>query len=237
MNRIVLVLGVVATIFLGSCAASIDLTVNPDRSGLLSVRADIPGAAAARLQSFRAVGGDSQADVPFFDIPAIRNEVASRGIEPLVTEGPSPNSFRGTFSLRNLEDAAADPELAGRDLLKLERIGDETTFSFSLSRKNAEALPALFPGLDPYVLEALAPPALDPYPVTMAEYREMLTALLGDAAMKEFDSAATKILIRTPGPITKASGGIVSGKTFLVELKLLDLLVLENPITFSLSWK
>jgi hypothetical protein len=212
--------------------------MNADGSGILIVEARIPEAAASRLRSFRAAGApDSPENAVFFDVPAIRRETSARGMLPLATETSSPNAFHGSFSIHSLENVTDAPELKQAGVLRLDSSGGRSTLKFALSRENAEALPAFFPGLDPYILETLSPPALDPYPVTASEYREMLAALLGEAAMKELDRAEARIQVKVPGRIVRASGGSVSDRTFTADLKLLDLLVLEKPIDFSVSWE
>lgn len=223
---------------LASCAANLTLAVNPDGSGTLAVDARIPESAAARLRSYSAAGTAGSGPVaPLFDPAAVRREADGRGLATISAELPSPDRFRGSFSFRSLAAVAADPELAKAGILRAGTTGGETTLSFRLSRDNAESLPLLFPGLDPYVLEALSPPALDPYPATPEEYREMLGALLGSAALRELEAAEIRVQIRTPGPIVRRSGGSVSERTFTAVIRQMDLLILETPIEFSVSWK
>lgn len=222
---------------LSSCAAGLSLAVNPDGSGTLAVDARIPDAAAARLRSFAAAGSpDADAAAPLFDSGAVRRETALRGLAAVYAETPSPNRFLASFSFRSLADLAADPELAKAGILQVESKAGVSSLAFRLSRDNARYLPLLFPGLDPYILEALSPPALDPYPVTAGEYREMLQALLGTAALKELESAEIRVQVRAPGPVVRHAGGAVSDRTFTAILGLMDILVLEKPAEFSLAW-
>jgi hypothetical protein len=219
---------------LSSCAASLSLAVGSDGSGTLAVDARIPDAAAARLRSYGSAGSPGAA---LFDTAAVRRETARRGLAAVSAETPSPNRFRGSFSFRSLADLAADPELAEAGILRAETRDGVTTLSFRLSRDNARSLPLLFPGLDPYFLEALSPPALDPYPVTTGEYREMLQALLGTAALGELESAEIRVQVRVPGPVVRHAGGSVSDRTFTAALRLMDVLVLEKPLEFSVAWR
>ncbi len=234
----ILIAGLAALAFLASCAANLTLAVNPDGSGTLAVDARIPESAAARLRSYSAAGtaGPGPA-APLFDPAAVRREAAGRGLATISAELPSPDRFRGGFSFRSLSAVAADPELAKARILRAGTAGGETTLSFRLSRDNAESLPLLFPGLDPYILEALSPPALEPYPAAPEEYREMLQALLGTTALRELEAAEIRLQVRAPGTIVRHSGGSVSEKTFTAAIRLMDLLILESPIEFSVSWK
>ncbi len=222
---------------LSSCAAGLSLAVNPDGSGTLAVDARVPDAAAARLRSYASAGNPgSAAAAPLFDAAAVRRETARRGLAAVTVETSSPNRLRGSFSFRSLADLAADPELAGAGILRVESKAGVTSLSFRLSRDNARSLPLLFPGLGPDILEALSPPALDPYPVTAGEYREMLQALLGPAALAELEAAEIRVQVRTPGPVVRHAGGSVSDRTFTAVLRLLDVLMLEKPMEFSVAW-
>ena len=222
---------------LASCAANMTLALNADGSGTLGVDARVPEAAAARLRSYASAGSGAPSSAPLFDTAAVRKQALDRGLVTISADTPSPDRFRGSFSLRSLSAVAADPGLAKAKVLTVGTSGGVTTLAFSLSRGNAAALPTLFPGLDPYILEALSPPALDPYPVTSSEYREMLSALLGESALRELEAAEIRLQVRTPGSIIRHAGGTVTSGTFTVVLRLLDLLVLEKPIEFSVSWK
>ncbi len=227
-----------ASLCLASCAASMTLSVGSDGSGTLSVDARVPDAVAARLQAYRsAAGGSCSESAPLFDARAIREGTSARGLAALSVETPAPNRFRGSFTIRSLAEAAGNPGLSGSGMLRLESSAKGSTLSFRLSRENAASLPELFPGLDPYILEALSPPALDPYPVTAGEYREMLGALLGEAAARELEGAEAVVRIRLPGAVTGSSGGEASGAAFTASIRIFDLLVLEKPIAFSVSWK
>ncbi len=226
-----------ALFLLASCSAGVTLAVNPDGSGSLSVDARVPEAAAARLRSLASGGSVSPVSAPLVDPEAVRREAARRGLTAVSAESPGPDRFRGSFSVRSLAALAADPEIAGSGILRIAAADGVTSLSFGISRKNAESLPLLFPGLDPYLLEALSPPALDPYPVTAGEYREMLRALLGPAALAELEAAEIRVQVRAPGPVVRHSGGSISDRTLTAAIRLMDLLVLERPIEFSLAWR
>ncbi len=234
----VLTTAVLSLMILSSCAAGLTLAVQPDGSGTLAVDARIPDTTAARLRSYAsAPGATPPANSPLFDAAVIRREAGQRGLTSVSADTPSPNRFRGTFSFRSLESVAAAPGLSETGALRVETKEGVTSVYVRLSRDNARALPLLFPGLDPYILEALSPPALDPYPVKASEYRAMLQALLGSASLEELESAEIRLQVRSPGPIVRHGGGSVSDRTFTAVLKLMDLLTLEKPIEFSVGWK
>ncbi|HSV55675.1 MAG TPA: hypothetical protein VLH39_01020 [Magnetospirillaceae bacterium] len=221
---------------LASCAASLSLELKTDGSGTFAVDARVPGAVAARLRSF-AAAASSPASGPLFDPSAVRRRSAELGLAAVAAETPSPDRFRGSFSMASLAAVASGPELAQAGVLVYSQSDGAKTLTFSLSRANAWVLPDLFPGLDPYVLEALSPPALDQYPLTAPEYREMLAALLGQTALRDLEAAEIRIQIRTPSPIVRHSGGDATGRTFTAVLSFMDILVLERPVEFSVAWR
>jgi hypothetical protein len=99
----------------------------------------------------------------------------------------------------------------------------------------------LFPGLDPYLLEALQPPALFHNPVSTAEYRSMLGALMGRTAANALDATRLDLTLVLPGPIMESSGRTLrrgtDPRTATLAIAVVDAMVLETPIDIYLKWQ
>jgi shikimate kinase len=93
------------------------------------------------------------------------------------------------------------------------------------------------PGIDPNLLDALSPPALEEDPVTVEEYKTMLKTVLGEKAMPAMEAAAIKLSITAPGVVIGSGGGSLSGSTLSAKLPIIDLLVLEKPIEVWIRWR
>ncbi|MCX7024502.1 MAG: hypothetical protein NT080_07770 [Spirochaetes bacterium] len=219
-----------------SCGAAITVTVMPDGSAGIVVESEIPQTVAARMASFRE--GESAATAPLFNPAAVRKAAAERGVVVVAAAAPSAERFSGSFSVKDLSDLTArDKGLASSGLLTIAKVPGGGGLAFRLDRTNARFLPSLFPGIDPYVLEALSPPAVEDAPITVAEYRSMLKSLFGSKSMPAIDASRVFVSVAVPGSIVKSAGGISKDRVFSAEVNVVEALVLEKPVEFSVSWK
>jgi hypothetical protein len=226
-----------AAILLTSCSASVSSAIRADGSAGISVRAEVPPLLSARFRKLAAAGGSASAG-PFFDAAAIRKSIAARPSLSLVElSAPSQDSIRAEINARSLAELAASPDLRNSGLIALSRGEGWVECRFRLDRGNARSISALFPGVDPRLMDALSPPALEEDPVTVAEYTTMLRSVLGEKAMPSLDSTNISISLTAPGSAIASGGGSLSGSTLTVTIPAVQALVLEKPIEFWLRWK
>ncbi len=227
-----------------SCGVKADLLFRADRSASLALAVEVPQALEAKLRQFAAAApapatGSSIVVPAMFDAAAIAASVSARGIVIGESVAPSPRSWRGAFSSANLEKLlASDSELA--TLLAYARGPGWASIRLRVDRTNAAAIAGLFPSLDGQLLEALQPPALYDNPVTAAEYRAMLSGLLGKAAVSALDGVALVLSASFPGAIMESSGGVkidAARKTATLSVPAIELMVLEQPVVFYIQWK
>lgn len=155
----------------------------------------------------------------------------------LSLEQPGPYSIDLKLAARSLDELAASPDLKKTGVLALSRGPGWTECRFRLARGEASALPALMPGIDPNLLDALSPPALEEDPVTVDEYKTMLKTVLGEKAMPAMEAASIQLSITAPGAVLASGGGSLSGSTLSAKLSIIDLLVLEKPVEVWIRWK
>jgi hypothetical protein len=228
---------------LASCSASVSSTIKTDGGARISIQADVPAALSAKFRKLASAGSSSQANqassaAPFFDAAAIRKSLAARpGISLVDLTQPSPDSIRVELSARSLEELASTPDFRESGIISITRGSSWTEFRFRLERGGAKALSALFPGIDPYLMEALSPPALEDDPVSLAEYKTMLKSVLGEKAMPAMEAATLRLSITAPSAVLSSGGGSISGSTLTAPIPIVELLALEKPVEFWLRWK
>jgi hypothetical protein len=229
-----------ATVLFSACSAQASSVIRADGGALITVQASVPEALAAKFRKLASVGGSSGMGQtgPFFDAAAIRSSLAKRpGVTVLSLEQPSPYSVSLELSARSLDELAASPDLKSAGVLALSRGSGWTECRLRLARGQASALSALMPGIDPNLLDALSPPALEEDPVTVDEYKTMLKTVLGEKSMPAIEGAAIRLNITAPGTVIGSGGGSLSGSTLSAKLPIIDLLVLERPIEVWIRWK
>ena len=224
-------------LLLVSCSAALSSSIRADGGARISIRAEVPGPIAAKLRRL-AASGSSASTGPFFDMAAVRKSIAARpSLSLLELKLPSPDSIQAELTVRSLEELAASADLKGSGLLTMNQGSLWSEFRFHLERGSAKALTALFPGIDPYLMDALSPPALEEDPVTSAEYRTMLKGVFGEKAMPSMEAAMIEINITAPGVVVDSGGGRLSGSTLSTRVPLIQVLSLEKPIDLWLRWK
>jgi hypothetical protein len=235
-------LGVVflaAILILASCSASVSSIINSDGSARISVEAEMPTALAAKMRKLAGTGGSpTPTQESIFDADALRKSLAARpGLAVLELSQPNPDSIHVLLAARSVEDLAASPDLAGSKIIGIEKGLASTECRFRLERGDAKALSALFPGVEPRLMEALSPPALEEDPVSLAEYKTMLKSILGEKAMPAIEAAAVKLSITAPGQVLASGGGTLSSRTLTAKIPVVEILALEKPIEVWLRWK
>jgi hypothetical protein len=229
-----------AALILASCSASVSSAIKSDGSARVSIEAEMPTAIAAKLRKLASAGSSSQSPMqgPIFDPEAIRKSLEARpGIDIVELSQPTPDSIRLVLTVRNLQDLAASPDFESSGLFGVRRGPASTEFRFRLERGKMKALSALFSGIDPNLMDALSPPALEEDPLSLAEYKTMLKSVLGEKAMPAMEAAAVRLSITAPGKVLASEGGSLSGSTLTATIPILEILVLDKPVEAWLSWK
>jgi hypothetical protein len=227
-------------VLFSACSAHTSTVIRADGGAVISVQASIPEAIAVKFRKLASIDGSSSpgAAGSFFDAAAIRSSLEKKpGVSVLSLEQSGPNSIHLELSVRSLDEIAASPDLKNTGVLTLSRSPLWTECRFHLARGKASALSSLMPGIDPNLLDALSPPALEEDPVTAEEYKTMLKTVLGETAMPAMEAAAIKLNITAPGEVIDSGGGSLSGSTLSTKLPIIDLLVLEKPIDVWIRWK
>jgi hypothetical protein len=223
---------ILASGFFASCASS--AAIKADGGLRVDLKVDIPSLLGAKL---RALSGKGSGEA-LFDEAGLRRSIEARSdFKILALEAQNSDSFSASLSAPSLEGALAGSELSKKGIVRLNKGSGWTELVIRLARGQGRTALDLFPGIDEELIDALSPPALDEEPVSRAEYRTMLSSLLGSKAMKALDGAEFSLDLSAPGAIIESEGGQAFGKLLKVRIPILDLLCLEKPIVLRLRWK
>jgi hypothetical protein len=112
--------------------------------------------------------------------------------------------------------------------------------SFYIDRENGPAfLEAISPELCEY-LKALMAPIADGADTDITDkknYLENITMVYGSAVAKEINSASVKLNLKFPAPVKNISGGgTANGNNAVFKIPLIDLLVLEEAVSYEIIW-
>ncbi|HPE93584.1 MAG: hypothetical protein AB7D24_03755 [Sphaerochaeta sp.] len=143
------------------------------------------------------------------------------------------NAYQGTFTFNNLQQLITDLGAgSNQSLLKMQK----NSMTFFLSMDNYEQLVPVIPFLADENFEAFGP--VYNQGLSEADYLEMISFMLGEEGPPAIEQSVITLQVKTPTSITGFSNGRkISDTLYEFSFPLIDFLLLEDPITFSVSWK
>jgi hypothetical protein len=232
---------IVAVALFASCAGRIDIALDASGSAKLAMQTKVDGAVMkGMMERISGVTGNAApaADTPFFSSDSLKKAVKDRKDLTLDSvEVPDQNTMKASFTVANfLKMGAKDKDPS--PFFAMKASGAQKTLTFHLDRKNIARLPELMPSMDSSFFEMLAPPSLYGDEISEQEYRDNSLALfVGQKNLPAVDKSGAEIRITPPGKIVSQTGGRIEGNTFIANLPMLTVLVLEKPYEFALTWK
>jgi hypothetical protein len=176
------------------------------------------------------------------DGPAIARSLAEApGVSSAALENTGPAAVRGTVRIVNLDKFLAVPGMipggapAGNSLLlKYDPAG---TLLIRLDRETGPLVLSLLSEEVNAYLSALLAPVATGESVTRAEYLDLVATIYGRPIADEIASAVVQISLEAPRTISSIRGGSAQGRQAQFTISLPDLLVLEQPLDYEISWR
>jgi len=219
--------------FFPSCASRIDGALAADGSASLSVSVSLEQQIAALIQRLSAAGGQSGG--PVLDGPAISMSMAqARGVSEATLRNTGPAALEGQVRISAIGEflAAAD----GRGFIEFVQSGTGGRCLINISRDNG---PVIIELLSPQIadfLNALMAPLATGEELSKPEYLELVASFYNRAVSDEIADSRFRASIDFPGAVTSVRGGTFSGRRVNFDIPLVDLLVLETPLSYSVMW-
>ena len=220
-----------------SCTARIDGMLSEDGAVELELNTSLEPRTAALIRSLRSFMGDTQ-NAPILDAQSISRSMSlSPGVKTTALKNTSPIALEGTISILNAGDfLSASGDKTRLISYKQSPSAGNSSIIFTLDRNSApDLISRLSPEVEEY-LSALMAPAILGEPSSSQEYLSLLSSIYGRPLANEISAARIKANIDFPRPVTAAQGGSISGKRVEFDVPLLDILVLEKPLRYEVSW-
>ncbi|MCX8013290.1 MAG: hypothetical protein N3A02_03240 [Rectinema sp.] len=225
---------------MAACSGQLDAAVRSDGSVRAAISLSVPAVLGSRVRQFAGIS----ATEPLFNPELVRKEFAQRkGLTLVDISSPDSESMNSVVQVSDLAVLVADTKTVPDGMIQYRYIPPRNGLSATrelavrITRDNAAYMLKLFPGVNRKIIDSLSPPALEPDPVSAAEYRLNLEqVIIGKKNMPAFDACAVELNITVPRPIAIVTGGTFSGQVFRTRIPLFDLLTLEKPVEFSIRW-
>jgi hypothetical protein len=248
MNRIFALLGMALSLFTVSCAARINGSLQGDGQADLQIHVALEPRMTALIGGLAAAGGALQPGAPILDGSAIAASMAKapgvasvsfKNTGPTVIEGPIKISRIGDFLAPGLAASAATGKKSSGFITFEQnvapRTGGRCTINLSLD-SGPEILGLISPDMGDYLSALMAPLATGEV-LTKTEYLMLVASVYGKGIADEIAKAFFRAEIDFPGPVQSVTGGTFSGKKAQFVIPLLDILVLETPLSYEVNWR
>jgi hypothetical protein len=221
-----------------SCSARIEGTLKADASAELNVRATLDPAMSQVIRSMSRSSGNTNANQPVIDGPAIaRSFSTAPGIKAVTFRNTTPSTIEGTISITRIGDFLTIPrQVGGSRFISYEQQGQGGKMTIILDRENGPKVLSLISEDVVDYLSSLFAPVASGEVLTRAEYLELVASVYKKPVADEISAARIIASINFPRTITRIQGGIASGARAEFNIPLLDILVLDRSLRYEVEW-
>lgn len=230
-------------LILGACSGSIEGNLRSGGSAELSLDMSLEPRMAALIRSLSALMGAVPRDRPLIDGAAIaRSMAAAPGITGVTLQNRSPISVAGTIRISQIDRFLALPIPAGQDQKRFITYSPASApgasrLKIELDRNTGPGILALISEDIRDYLSALMAPAATGEALSQTEYLDLVASFYGQPVADEIAAARIRVVIDFPGPITAIRGGTFSGTQARFTIPLANMLVLDPPLEYEVTWK
>jgi len=230
--RVLSLLGVF-TFFL-SCSGRITGQLIQDGSGSLQVQAGLEPNMIALIRSLGSMSGGqavSLLDAAVFN----RSLEAAPGIASSALRNTAQERIEGGIGISRIGDLLN----AGADNFVRYEAPSGTSpgrLAFRLERGSAPRLLAQISPEAVDYLSALMAPSATGEALSRAEYLLLVESVYGKALASEISASRVTAAITMPNTVKSVKGGTYSGREARFDIPLTDLLVLERPLDYEITW-
>ncbi|MDR2495386.1 MAG: hypothetical protein LBD24_09225 [Spirochaetaceae bacterium] len=234
---------VLAVMLAASCSARVNAALSQEGSGNLSLQANLEPRTAALIQALSRLNNPSAPATGknILDGRSIGASLgAAPGVQSVSLSNVSPVAITGTIAVAQVDSFLAVPENQGRGrFITYQKSGSGGRFTARLNREISPKVMALLSPDAVDYLSALMAPAATGEALSKTEYVALVRSVYGRGIAEEIAGARVWAAVDFPGPISAIRGGTVSGASknrAEFDIPLLDLLVLETPLEYEVSW-
>jgi hypothetical protein len=166
---------------------------------------------------------------------------AAPGIGSVSFHNESPGAIRGSIAVSRVDEFLTPPENGNREnrrfrFIRYEQEGSRGRLSISLDRDAGPQLIALISEDVADYLSALMAPVATGEVLSRTEYLGLVASVYGKGVADEIAAARITAAIDFPRPVSGIRGGRAQGARAFFEVPLADLLVLESPLYYEVTW-
>jgi len=219
-----------------SCASRINGSLAEGGQADLGINAELKPGMSALITRLAALSGTPGA--PLLDGSSLAASMAKApGIASVSFTNKTPSSIEGPVKISQINDFLSSGKASGLISFEQKNAAGEgyCAVNFNLA-SGPQMLGLISPEITMY-LSALMAPIATGEALTRPEYLNLVASVYGKAIADEISSSSIRASVNFPGAIQRVKGGNFSGKRADFDIPLLDILVLETPLSYEVVWK
>ena len=227
-----------AVLLIPSCASQIDGILKEGGSAGLGIQAALEPRMTSLIRTLNATMGKGNPDLVLDGASIGRAMEESPGVRSVVLFNTGPASLVGNASINRVDEFVMHDKGAPFISYDDHLINGVPSgyMNISLNRDNMPKLIALLSNDVVDYLSALMAPVILEEDIPKNEYLSMVSSLYGKPIADEMRDAIIHATVDFPGPIKSITGGVASGARAVFKIPLIDVLVLESPISWEVIW-
>ena len=238
-------------LFFSSCAARINGSILADGSATMNVSMALEPRITSLIRTFTVVGGQTEGVVLDGQAIALSMDGAP-GISSITLRNTAAAAIEGVVVINNINEFLSvsggnrdfdgfesdfDEETAGNGFFSFEQGASGGSLSVNINLENSpQILELLSPEISVY-LEALMAPIATGEEMGKDDYLELVSMIYNQVISDEIASSRFRAVIEFPGRVSSVRGGTSSGRRATFDIPLLDILVLEEPLSYEVRWR
>lgn len=174
---------------------------------------------------------------PFFDTEAITMDFEKReNVDLLELETPTANKLTGSAGFEDINHLFQDEGSPGSRLIQFETVENRSELKVILNRDTVVALLSENPSFDNPLVANFGPAATKGLSET--DYLDMMEFALGTESRQGIQESALNLTVHVEGRILEQTGGeLLDNSTVRYSVPLLSVLILDNPLEYSLIYE
>ncbi|MBN2619202.1 MAG: hypothetical protein JXR64_12890 [Spirochaetales bacterium] len=226
---------IIIALFLFSCSSSHKIHINNDDSAMINFDVTNKKSLIDTLNEWGAIQNNDS----IIDIDLLKNELEKNpNIKNVVISSPLNNVYKGNFFVKSINNLFMDGEKEipkELQLFSLSKNDGNKTLTMRISLENYLYLKDTIPMLKEESIDMLGPDANQD--ITREEYLDMMSFSLGEEGPKDLISSNIKLEISVDGSILSTNGGIIENNKAIFNIPLLDIILLQKEIIYSITYK
>jgi hypothetical protein len=221
-----------------SCASQINGALMGDGQADLGINAELKPGMSALIGRFTALSGTAKPGAPLLDGSSIAASMAQApGIASVSFANKTPSSIEGPVKISRINDFLSNSKTSGFINYEQKNSAGEGLCSVNFNLASGPWILSLISPEFSMYLNALMAPITTGEPMTKTEYLVLVGSVYGKAIADEISSSSIRASVTFPGAIQRVKGGTFTGRKADFEVPLLDILVLETPLSYEVVWK